>query len=396
MGGVRDLPFQTAKQILPHFGHMLVAISLGACDSTPQAPPSDPSPNAAMPTLEEVQLAIPLSDQPLNRFLSLALTVNGTITYLPDRGRDPILTTIDSTGSVIARWGRRGEGPGELLGDELLLSGDSVVAAVGVEGERVRLYSPDGTLLAERSQPPRGMPTDLGGDRIPLWQSFRLGEGPRQPATVGRRGPFVAWCVRTSCEDTLLPASDTILGQLHAAATPMLHGPWPAFGVDGERFVVGNGYTYDLWIYGEGGSAGPRRFGRALPPRMATPAEIARAESSWSKLERGGMPGPNGQRIRDNFDAERAFIRTVPHPHFQLGSIKFDGMHRMWIIGKSQDSTFLDVFADTTFLGRIMLPCRRFGRASSVRGHWLALGCEDEDEESPYVIKLFRIVEPVE
>jgi hypothetical protein len=348
-----------------------------------------------MPVLEEVSLSIPPEEQPFDGFRSMALTAMGTITYMPDSRRDPVLTTIDSTGRVVARWGRRGEGPGELRGDELLLSGDSVVAAVGVDGERTRLFEPDGTLVVERRESPRGMPGDLSGERIPWWQSVRIGDGPQQKGSVGRRGPFIAWCVRSECEETLLPARDTLVGQLHAAATPVSHGPWPGFGIDGQRFVVGNGYTYELWIVDQAGSSVPRQFGRSIQPRMATPRAIARAESSWSKLERGGYPGPGGQRISPDFTADREFIRSAPQPHFQLGSIKFDDRHRMWVIGNVGDSTFLDVFADTTFLGRITIDCRRFyDRASSLRGHWVALGCEPNDDESDPMIRLFRIVDP--
>ncbi|HET9064411.1 MAG TPA: hypothetical protein VFN22_01140 [Gemmatimonadales bacterium] len=60
----------------------------------------------------------------------------------------------------------------------------------------------------------------------------------------------------------------------------------------------------------------------------------------------------------------------------------------------ANDSTFLDVFADTTLLGRLMVDGRRTGTAGTVRGHWLALACGTGDLERPYRLQRYRIVEP--
>lgn len=383
------------KQVPPIL--IVAAFLVPAVSSCDKAGSTDPLPRGPesnfLPTLQEVELDIPVSELPVNTFTTFALTSSGTISYMPDRQREPLITSIDSSGRVIARWGRRGEGPGELLGDEELLSADSFVVAVGGSGERVRVYDVRGSLLAERSDVPQGFAADVSSDRIAWWQSFKVGRGPRPSVSPGRVRPLVSWCIWDRCLTELLSTSDTLLRQVHESATPILHGAWPAFGIDGERLVLGDGYNYTLWVFPKPGAA-PVRFGRALPPRMASLPEIARAESSWARLERTGYPGPRGQRVAPKYDEEREFIRTVPMPHFQLGGIKFDGLHRLWVIGRAGDSTFFDVFADTTFLGRFTVACRRFGRAATVRGRWMAIGCETDDDLKPYVIRLFRIVDP--
>lgn len=163
---------------------------------------------------------------------------------------------------------------------------------------------------------------------------------------------------------------------------------------DGDRLWLADGYSYTIWRYDGGGNSAPVRFTRSVPPRMLTPKEFAKLDSSWVKLERAGMPGPGGKRIRLEFDAERKFMREQPLPHFQYLGLSVDGLHRLWVVGRSNDSTFLDVFADTTFLGRHMIACHRSGYAGVVRGHWLALACDDEVEEGGGVeLRLYRIVE---
>jgi len=350
--------------------------------------------SSAFPGLERVSFTLAEEDIPERSVLTMALTARGTLTFLKDPRGPKVFATVDSTGAVLARWGRRGEGPGEVLGDELLLSGDSSVVVVDLNGRRLQLFSPVGKLLREQASPPRGKPSSFANGRVLWWLSSGSGAGAREPGRLGPTRPLISWCVLGVCADTVLPASDSIVERVHRASPPGGIGGWPAMVADGDRFWLGDGYSYTIWRFDSGGNVPPVRIQRAVPQRMVTAREFAKLDSSWVKLERSGMPGPGGKRIRLEFDVERQFMKKEPLPHFQLFGLSVDGRQRLWVIGRSNDSTFLDVFADTTFLGRHMIACHRSGYAAAVRGHWLALACDDEVETGGAVDRrLYRIVE---
>lgn len=375
------------------------SIVIAACAG--EAPPPDPGRNTAtpafsagLPALERVSISLPESDLPIRPISTLALTSFGTVSFRPDSRREPVISTVDSTGQVVARWGVFGEGPGEMRGDEFLLSSDSAVVLAGSGGEPVRVYHPHGRLIKQRSGPPTGVPTAMAGGALAWWTGFARGAGPRSEFRVGRRGSVNRWCALTDCIEELLPAADPIVASVDSAAPPPGAGGWPPATLTQDAYYVGDGYDYVIWRIALNDLARRTRISRQVPPRMVTEREFAEADSAWSKTEREGVPGPNGQRIRENFDREREFLRTQPRPHFQMFGLSVDGRGRLWVIGKANDSTFLDVFADTTFLGRHMLDCDRTGYAGAVRGSWLALGCEERTGDFPYQLRLYRIVEP--
>lgn len=126
-------------------------------------------------------------------------------------------------------------------------------------------------------------------------------------------------------------------------------------------------------------------FGRQISNRKPTNSELEARAANWRR------------RIADgtNLDTIALMKRELQErlPHFGYTGLGFDGEHRLWVIGKIHDSTFVDTFADSNFLGRRMIDCI-LGRASAVRGQWLALTClNDDDIERPVVIRLFRIVD---
>ena len=109
------------------------------------------------------------------------------------------------------------------------------------------------------------------------------------------------------------------------------------------------------------------------------------------------MRGPNVERIalpddRGRLDTlERESIR-----HFTRNPLHVDEFGRLWVVGVSRDSTSVDLFADTTFVGRAMLPCYASGvgiRVAFGRGGWMVLECEVEDGDWPTELQLCRIVE---
>lgn len=348
----------------------------------------------SFPALERISVSIPDEDLPVRPIGTLALTAHGSIAYRPDNRHEPLITVIDSTGHVLSRWGTRGEGPGELLGDEFLLSSDSHVVAAGTGGQSVRVYDVTGRLVEHRAGPPAGIPTAMAGGAIAWWTAFSRGAGPRSAFRQGRRGPVTHWCVLSECSTAILEASDPVVLAIDSAAPPPGSGGWPPATLTRDELIVADGYSYTIWRISLRDPTQRRQFTRILPPRRVTEREFASADSGWVELERNGIPGPGGQRIRENFDREREFLRSTPRPHFQMFGLSVDGRGRLWVIGKANDSTFVDVFSDTTFLGRHMIDCDRTGYAGAVRGKWLALGCEDQSKDFPYELRLYRIVEP--
>lgn len=354
--------------------------------------------SSQMPSLREQVFPAELEHLDI-RPHTLAVTASGTIVVWVRGDENHWLRSIDSTGNNISSWGRPGEGPGEIRPADLVLSGDSAVVIAGVSGEPVRVYTPAGSLIVQRSSPPIGLPASFRNGALTWWTAEHVGIGPREPRhQVHREGPMLKWCVLSPCEERLLAKDDSIVRAINAAAPPSGYGLWPGFASRGDVTVVGDGYSYRLWRIDE--LDGSRTsFGRQLPARMATEAQIARAESGWARLETRGFAGPSGQMVKDNYNREREFIRTHPFPHFSYLGMDFDDHGRLWVIGRrASGDMFLDVFSDTTFLGRETIDCDRALYAATVRGHWLAMICvEDKDTEKEHFrMRLFRIEEPMQ
>lgn len=374
---------------------LVSAFGLTSCRSAPTELPPASVPSAALPSLEEVSLD-GIVDTLMLSPLNLAVTAEGTVSLWVKNGGSGQIITLDSSGALVSSWGRVGEGPGEVRSADLLLSGDSTVTLAGLSGQPVRVFKPDGSLLIQKPRPPVGLPSAPAAGRMIWWTARHVGKGPRdQHPTVERDGPVVLWCIVGDCSDEILGSDDSIVKIVNEDAAPRGVGLWPAFASRGDVVVVGDGYSYRLWEIDLRDPDRVMEFGRTLPPRIATDSQIAVAESGWARLERG-VPGPGGEVIRDNFDRERRFIRTVSYPHFQFLGMGFDGNGRLWVNGRdSTAAMFLDVFADTTFLGRISVGCNRSRYAAAVRGHWFAAICVvGGGSDDRFRVRLFRIVEP--
>lgn len=61
------------------------------------------------------------------------------------------IVVTDSLGHVVAKFGREGEGPGEIgYAEDLVFVADSMIAFRDVRNERLSLFRKDGTFLDER------------------------------------------------------------------------------------------------------------------------------------------------------------------------------------------------------------------------------------------------------
>lgn len=344
-----------------------------------------------LPRLERIEFELADADQP-STTRSVALTAGGQFVYFRDNEDAPLLVTLDSTGSVLARWGRTGEGPGELQGDEFLRSGDSRIFLFESEGRIAKVFEPTGKLVTERRNVPPGFASDLNGDSFDRWRGFRIRSRTDDRVLEDRPGSFDRVCIPSDCVRTLLSADDSIVRRVHGASPRS--GAWPAVAAEPGRFVISDAFAYRLWMFTGDGTL-EFSFGRDVPPRMATQLERDRLDSqivAMLRAPRGPRGTVLGGRLAD--DPQRTLFRSEPLPHFPADGLAFDEHHRLWVIGTAEDSTFMDVFADSTFLGRVTEPCGTRRLASALRGHWLALACEVEDGPNPVELKLFRIREP--
>jgi hypothetical protein len=330
-----------------------------------------------------VRVQVDSSAAPLWDGTTLAVTAGGTVTWLTGASL-PRFATIDSTGRVIASWGRIGDGPGETR-TGWLLSGDTTVTLVSTSPPAVLVFSPRGKLLSDQraGQPQGGFPETVVGDSVDRSFSDRLVGKTHVLDDV--QGPVTRACEYSACSRVLLPASDSVLRHVQLAAPRKDGDRWPPYAAEPGRFVLGDGVNYRLWMFDDHGHV-LYQFGRNVPRRQLTKSELAAAEAGWD----------NEHQADPAFDvgAARQYATHEVLPHFGYLGIAFDGEHRLWVIGKANDSTFADVFADSTFLGRHMIDCTRGRTPAAVRGRWLALLCNDSlNDVMPYRVRLFRIMD---
>lgn len=185
--------------------------------------------------------------------------------FLPDGGivvanaGTSEVMVFDTAGTLVRRFGGRGEGPGELGSIDAVhpCGGDSIAV---VNGSRLHLFDSEGTFLrrtqfqlGERSAPVHGVSTDC--------RRGMLQQRTRMPA-VNRQGfteDVFAWF------DALSTAADTVTtAELLEVWTRTFDGgarPWVIpWGTSGrthatvnDRFVVGNGRVPELRRYDSGG-----------------------------------------------------------------------------------------------------------------------------------------------
>lgn len=337
-----------------------------------------------MPKLVEVSLSLGEADLPDRAPITVALTATGHFGYEVPESPDTIAVFFDSLGRRIAGWGRRGQGPGEARRG-FLLGGDSAFIFVASDPPSALMVGAHGDLITQRPGPFHdGLPLAVHGDSLDRSLGQRI---------VGLRGviedvkgPIVRTCLRTECTVQLLAADNPVLRAVQEA-TPRREGVrWPPYAAESGRVVIGDGVNYRLWYFDQGGRL-LAAFTRELPRRSRTPRERRADEEAWASLQATG--------VRVDVTERRRLAESEPLPHFGYGSLGFDAAHRLWVLGKTGDSTFADVFEDTTFLGRQMIDCLRPDRgAVGIRGRHIVLTCADTASiEVPFRLRLFKIID---
>jgi hypothetical protein len=170
----------------------------------------------------------------------------------------------------------------------------------------------------------------------------------------------------------------------------------PTYGSAGPVSALGNGLEYEINLYNARGEA-TGTIRRTLPPRHRTPREQSLVEKRLRTLLAHGFRGPNGKVIAIPGTQERldTLSREVL-PHFDRHGLWFDARGRLWVVGETRDSTFVDIFADTLFLGRTMLPCQGPSRSVSMNGTWLALVCKVSGDSGESELQLYHADDPAD
>lgn len=363
-------------------GVILVTVAcLAGCSrgGESNAPPrAATTPSTKMPSVHRMSLTIPSDLELIDPPWTLAVSARGEIAFPVKNLDDPVFATIDSNGAQMGTIAKRGEGPHESVGaGGNLFSGDSTALMLDPESRQALVFGFDGTPLIDERNVASYVAVARNGESVLINRDFR----------EHAKSYIESLSLRNGDKERVIAPTDSLLRLLGQSA----RGRWPAGAWDGTRIVLGEGYTYTLALYQPGKS--PTRFGRTLPPRHRTDRELAEATAELERNNRLPFIGPDGRA--SNGPPLEPQLRRLPLdtlPYFNdAGGLAFDDSGRLWVIGQTNNSTFADVYADTTLIGRLMIDCREpnFTRPVALHAHWLAMACLDPDDF--YRLRLYRI-----
>ncbi len=369
----------------------LAAITVGAiaCRHTPPVGETTLTPPApgGMPTLERRVLTLADSDLAEGQYWPMGVNESGNVVFLASSSEQPMFRIVDSTGRRLGAFGRLGDGPGEFRGPlDLQLRGDSIRIFDAMRMFLVQ-YSTAGKPIKDTRALMLDIPLAWTGDSVDHWMPPGL--GPTKLPLIRRS------LVGDSSGRVVIPANDS--GFVAILASPpggkrLMLLPYAA---GPNRIYLADAYHYQIFSYDASGKL-LATFGRQLPPHHRGPRELAEARAG---LIRAGkyMMGPKGEKISLPDQSKRLdTLEREITPHFDRAPLHVDGFGRLWVVGVTNDSTTVDVFADTTLLGRVVLPCYlgRRGIPVALTGQWLLLECGlPEAADLASELQLYRIVE---
>lgn len=336
----------------------------------------------SMPLLVPVPLPLDEDHDPPGPMEAIAVSPRGTLAFHNPRYRsDRFMLTIAAPATPPREIVRRGSGPGEIGHGSLRLRFlDTLLLADDREQARASLFSPHGGYLAGARVPFGWYLVGSTGDSL----DYFSGHSPAGQAAIYRRAIL-------GQKGRVLIAHDDSLLRRVAPHLKEFRLAWaPAYATTGQRSVLGDPMRYRLRYYDRGKPS--LEFGREIPPRRRNAAAFERERRWITQQIRIGFVGPNGKRMALPGLQER--LDTLDRevlPHFSRHGLAFDHAGRLWVIGETGDSAFADVFADTTFLGRIALSCRGPDRSISFNTRWLAMICLTPDGEPE--IQLYRVAD---
>lgn len=363
-------------------------LSLGCGGDVPATRPAPPLTEAGsgMPRLERRPLALAQEDLPDGRFTMFALSGDGRIVYVQNHSEPPLLRVIDTTGHRVGAFGREGEGPGEWrLPIFIGVVGDTLRSLDTGRGKLVEVRL-DGTLVRERQVLVGDIPLAWHADSVDHWQ-------PPLPPYQDTKPTIIRSVIGEFAGRTLLTADDSVF-----AAAIMTRGDNAAlsfpYAATADRIWVGDPRDYRIRAYDPEGRT-LFTLTPDVPPAERGPLTLARVREGLENRPKYS-PGPNGEAIRVPDAAARLdTLERERIPHFGRASLQVDQHGRLWVFGRTHDSTSIDLFRDSTYIGRTLLPCMLTGAGVivSIAADWLALECDVQAGDWPTELQLYRVVE---
>ena len=321
--------------------------------------------------------ARPAADDPtlLDALGMIAVAPNGVTAVFSEPGGELSIQMFAANGHLQSRVSRRGQGPGEFEWVSYMRFVDTDLVVLAPRRPVAMRFDLHGRFLDESRLQATSLSVlgvaDGIADIVTYDASGFAGIALEHIGTRSAR-PFLSTRNRHVAEAAIGPPG-----------APLVQPPYVRTGRFG---VIGVGSSYQLAVFDTTESE-LGVFGRTVPATPRGPRGLAQMQEVIKLALK--QPSPrNGdlQRRLDTLDRE-------PVPHFGRGALGIDERGRLWVVGRIGDSTFADAFADTTFLGRHILPCLLSPGGASVNGSHIALRCLGGDDET-YRLHLYRMAEP--
>lgn len=358
---------------------------MSASAQTPNTVPKGTS-GVVVPSLTRVRFANGLDTLIWETGQQIAVSRSGRIAVLGDLGADPakktVLHIIDRSAKQFISVGLQGQGPGELTGSDIIFARGDTFDLFNLRRLVMIHYAADGKFLREeRPVLGAGIPLQVVGDSIDVMSQRWPTSGTQ---TLVSRLPRIGTAPRS-----LLATTDSFA--LAAIQHPDVAGRtrgMPAFASTASLVALAEPRSYRINVYDRTGRLS-YSIQRKIQPKRRNPSELLEMRKSIEYLAEQSKGQP------DRVKALKARLDTLGResiPHFGYGGMHFDDAGRLWVIGTTGDSTFVDVFAKERFLRRTVLGCRNPQRRIALQGEWLALLCDfPAREAAPFELQLYRI-----
>jgi hypothetical protein len=317
-----------------------------------------------------------IASSPLSAQEPIVVGSQGHVLFLGDPEEGGRVVLADSNGTVLARVGRTGSGPGEYrLPVPAFVAANSFVVH-DPSLRRVTRWQSDGTLAQVSA---------LNAPFIPAAFSETAAVG----SIIDSAG--VAALATVSLGDgTIRRLVDRAHPGFATAFPPVRQGQRyikPAVGLASEGVLLGETQTVAISWWSPSGTP-IRRFEHHAPPAPPSEARLARVlETIQAMRRRTGAPPVDLSQFRTT-------LRATPVPMVSdLSALHEDALGRVWMLGIAGDSAAAYVFGRDGFLGRLELGCRGFEGRWSLSGRWLALACaaDGREHEGDAVLQLYRV-----
>lgn len=360
---------------------LVCAALLSACSV--DQPGSTLSDSEVMPVLERVPFELGADTLVWAPGPTMAVLAGGVVaipgSFGPGGAAGGMVQLIAAAAETLVSLAPRGEAPGEvIMGGVVQARSDTLL--ILDQGAFLLRYNSAGQFLGQSRLPTSGgVIIHAADDSVDLMALPRPELLDVFPAFLWRQ-PLVGEGVRS-----LIPADEAqvtrVLRSRQGAQIPVAIGT--------GRIALADPWEYSVVVYSAQGQP-LWTLRRNLPQPERTPEELAKMRRSLEVSLREATGSEMAAMFKRRLDTLAAEFL----PHLSQNALHFDAEERLWVIGRVADSTFVDLFRDSSFVGRITLPCARPERHVAMDNQMLALLCEEETNPAvPWRLQLYRIKE---